>query len=80
MSCDIIIRGTESDKMRGRIKMFDQSKGFGFITTMDNTDVFFHFSHLIIEGFKSIEPGTEVEFELVETKRGIQAHNILRIS
>ena len=54
MSCDIIIRGMESDIMRGRIKMFDQSKGFGFITTTDNKDVFFHYSHLIMEGFKSI--------------------------
>lgn len=80
MSCDIIIRGMERDIMRGRIKVFDQSKGFGFITTTDNKDVFFHYSHLIMEGFKSIEPDTEVEFELVETKRGNQAHNILRIS
>lgn len=66
--------------MRGIIKIFNQTKGFGFITTENGRDVFFHYSHIIIEGFKSIEVGVEVEFELVKTDRGLQAHNILRIS
>ncbi len=66
--------------MRGIIKIFNQTKGFGFITTENGRDVFFHYSHIIIEGFKSIEVGVEVEFDLVKTDRGLQAHNILRIS
>ncbi|AGN24848.1 cold-shock DNA-binding domain-containing protein [Erysipelothrix rhusiopathiae SY1027] len=45
---------------------------------MDKT-YFFHYTHLIMEGFKTIEEGTEVEFELVESERGLQAHNIVRI-
>lgn len=65
--------------MTGIIKKFDKSKGFGFITLDDGTDVFFHYSHLIMEGFKTIEEGTEVEFELVETQRGVQAHNIVKV-
>lgn len=69
-----------SDFMRGIIKIFDQTKGFGFIEVENHRDVFFHFSHLIVEGFKTIELGTEVEFELVKTDKGYQAHNILRIS
>ncbi len=65
--------------MVGIIKSYDKEKGFGFIAVEGQADVFFHYSHLIMEGFKVIEPNTEVEFELVETDRGIQAHNILRI-
>lgn len=66
--------------MRGIIKTYDKTKGFGFILVEDHKDVFFHYSHLVMEGFKTIEPGVEVEFELVETKRGKQAHNILRLT
>ncbi|NMB18126.1 MAG: cold shock domain-containing protein [Erysipelothrix sp.] len=66
--------------MKGIIKKFDKSKGFGFIAVKGHKDVFFHYSHIIVEGFKSIEAGTEVEFDLVKTERGSQAHNIIRIS
>ena len=65
--------------MEGIIKIFDKQKGFGFIQIEGRKDVFFHYSHLIIEGFKTIEEGTPVYFELVETSRGPQAHNILKI-
>ncbi|CAM4141890.1 cold shock domain-containing protein [Erysipelothrix inopinata] len=65
--------------MQGKVKKFNQNKGFGFITTTEDQDVFFHYSHLIMEGFKTIEEGTEVEFELIETERGVQAHNIVKI-
>lgn len=65
--------------MQGIIKTFDKSKGFGFIKGADGRDVFFHYSHLIMEGYKVIEVGTEVEFELVDTDRGQQAHNIIRV-
>lgn len=63
----------------GRIKMFNAEKGFGFITQEDGRDVFFHYSQLVMEGFKTIEEGTEVEFELVTGERGAQAHNIQRV-
>ena len=66
--------------MRGIIKNYDKTKGFGFISVENHRDVFFHYSHLIMEGFKLIEAGTVVEFELVETKRGKQAHNIIRLT
>lgn len=65
--------------MQGKVKIFNKHKGFGFITMEDGKDLFFHYSHLIMEGFKTIEEGTEVEFELVDTERGPQAHNIVRI-
>lgn len=65
--------------MRGTVKKFNPEKGFGFITTDDQRDVFFHYSHLDMEGFKTIDPNTEVEFELVESDRGPQAHHIVRV-
>lgn len=66
--------------MQGFVQKFDRSKGFGFIQTDKNKPIFFHYSHIIMEGFKTIEVGTEVEFETVQSKRGIQAHNIIKIS
>ncbi|NLW15124.1 MAG: cold shock domain-containing protein [Erysipelothrix sp.] len=66
--------------MIGMIKSYDKTKGFGFILVEKHKDVFFHYSHIIMEGFKMIEVGTEVEFELVATKRGQQAHNIIRLT
>lgn len=56
--------------------MFNPEKGFGFITIEDGSDVFFHYSQLVMEGYKTIEPDTEVEFDVVETERGKQAQNI----
>ena len=65
--------------MQGKVKKFNKNKGFGFITTTEDSDVFFNYSHLVMEGFKTIEEGTDVEFELMDTERGLQAHNIVRI-
>ncbi len=64
--------------MIGKVKKFNKDKGFGFIVIDDERDVFFHFSQLVMEGFKTIEDGAEVEFDLVETERGLQAHNIVK--
>lgn len=65
--------------MTGKVKMFNKEKGFGFIKLEDGRDVFFHYSQLIMEGFKTIEDNAEVEFELVETDRGLQAHNVTKL-
>ncbi|MEF9961244.1 MAG: cold shock domain-containing protein [Erysipelotrichaceae bacterium] len=65
--------------MQGKIKMFNQGKGFGFILLEDEREVFFHYSELMMEGFKTIEPETLVEFDMVESERGIQAHNIVKL-
>ena len=58
--------------------MFSKEKGYGFITIEGDKDVFFHYSELVMDGFKTIDEGTEVEFELVETDRGLQAKQIFR--
>lgn len=65
--------------MQGVVKKFNKEKGFGFITSEGTGDIFFHYSQLVMEGFKTIEEGEQVEFELVETERGQQAHNIVRL-
>lgn len=66
-------------RMKGKVKMFNQEKGYGFITKEDGKDVFFHYSQLMMEGFKTIDNDVEVEFEEVETDRGPQAHNIIKL-
>ncbi len=66
-------------KMTGKVKKFNKEKGFGFIKLDDDRDVFFHYSQLVMEGFKTIEEGADVEFDLIEGDRGLQAHNIVRL-
>ena len=66
--------------MQGVVKRFNKSKGFGFITSNEGTDYFFHFSELDMEGFKTIGIGQHVEFNPVETDRGLQAHKIQKIN
>ena len=65
--------------MQGKVKKFNKEKGFGFITLADGKDVFFHYSQLVMEGYKTIDNDIAVEFELVETERGPQAHNIVKL-
>jgi CspA family cold shock protein len=62
--------------MNGTVKWFNAEKGFGFITTDEGNDVFAHFSQIQKEGFKSLEEGQEVEFDVVEGQKGLQAENI----
>ena len=65
--------------MQGKVKKFNKEKGFGFIKLADDKDVFFHYSELKMDGFKTIEEGADVEFEMVETDRGLQARNNTKI-
>ena len=65
--------------MQGKVKRFNKTKGFGFITLEDGRDVFFHYSELIMDGFKTIDEGASVEFDVVETEKGLQARQIKKI-
>jgi len=62
--------------MTGTVKWFNADKGFGFITTEEGTDVFAHFSQIKKEGFKTLEEGQKVSFDVVEGAKGPQAENI----
>ncbi|HNZ83176.1 MAG TPA: cold-shock protein [Sedimentibacter sp.] len=60
----------------GTVKWFDSAKGFGFITSDEGNDVFVHFSAILSNGFKTLEEGQKVKFEVVEGARGPQAANV----
>ncbi len=65
--------------MQGKVKWFSAEKGFGFIEREDGNDVFVHFSAIQGDGFRSLEEGQEVEFDIVEGQKGPQAANVQRI-
>ncbi|MET3695925.1 putative cold-shock DNA-binding protein [Bacillus oleivorans] len=62
----------------GKVKWFNAEKGFGFIEVEGGDDVFVHFSAIQGEGFKSLEEGQTVTFEIVEGNRGPQAANVVK--
>lgn len=65
---------------RGRIKWFNDAKGYGFIEQPDGgEDIFVHFSAINMEGFKTLSEGQEVEFELRQTEKGLQAANVTSV-
>ncbi len=65
--------------MQGRVKWFNAEKGFGFIGREDGDDVFVHFSAIQQEGYKSLEEGQQVEFDIVDGARGPQAANVVKL-
>ena len=60
----------------GKVKWFNDAKGYGFIETTDGKDVFVHFSAISMEGYKSLSEGQQVEFEAVESAKGLQATRV----
>jgi CspA family cold shock protein len=63
--------------MQGKVKWFNPEKGYGFIETEEGGDVFVHYSAIQSEGFKTLEEGQEVTFDVVEGNRGKQAENVV---
>lgn len=64
---------------KGTVKWFNAKKGFGFISDESGNDVFVHFSALEMDGFKVLEEGDAVEFEVVEGGKGPQAANVVKL-
>lgn len=65
--------------MQGKVKWFNAEKGYGFIETEEGGDVFVHFSAIQSDGFKTLDEGQEVEFDIVEGARGPQAANVVKL-
>jgi CspA family cold shock protein len=64
---------------RGKVKWFNNSKGYGFIGQDDGPDVFVHFSAIRGDGYKSLQEGDPVEFDVVQGQKGPQADNVVKL-
>lgn len=73
------VLGGKSNMQNGKVKWFNNEKGFGFIEVEGGDDVFVHFTAIEGDGYKSLEEGQEVSFEIVEGNRGPQAANVTKL-
>lgn len=65
-------------RTKGKVKWFNPEKGYGFIAQDGGQDVFVHYSVIMGDGFKTLEEGEEVEFEIVQGNKGLQASNVTK--
>jgi cold shock protein len=72
--------GIEVERLKGTVKWFNNAKGYGFIGRNDGPDVFVHYSAIASEGYKSLQEGDQVEFEITEGQKGPQAANVTKAS
>jgi CspA family cold shock protein len=64
--------------VEGKVKWFNPKKGYGFLATADGRDVFVHYSSITAEGFKTLDEGDDVLFDVVEGEKGLRATNVVR--
>ena len=67
------------ERVKGRVKWFNAAKGYGFIEREGDTDVFVHYSAISGDGYKTLDEGAEVEFDVTDGKKGPQAENVARL-
>jgi CspA family cold shock protein len=67
-------------KVQGQVKWFNNAKGYGFIGREDGSDVFVHYSAIVSDGFRTLNPGDTVEFEIVQGQKGPQAAKVVKLS
>lgn len=68
------------ERIKGKVKWFNNAKGYGFIGHDGGNDVFVHFSSIVSEGYKSLQEGDDVEFEITQGQKGPQADKVLKLS
>jgi CspA family cold shock protein len=66
--------------MKGKVKWFNNAKGYGFIGRDDGPDVFVHYSAIESEGYRSLQEGDEVEFEIIQGQKGPQADKVIKLA
>lgn len=75
--CGVMLISLGGSKMqKGKVKWFNAEKGYGFIESEDGSDVFVHYSAIEMDGYKALEEGTEVVFEVIDGAKGPQASNV----
>lgn len=74
----LLLGGTRMHQ--GKVKWFDNEKGYGFIEYNNGDDVFVHFTGIREEGFRTLEEGQDVQFDIIEGNRGPQAANVIKLS
>jgi cold shock protein len=67
-------------RIKGKVKWFNNAKGFGFIGREDGPDVFVHYSAIESEGYRSLQEGDDVEFEIAQGQKGPQAEKVTRVN
>ena len=67
------------ERLKGTVKWFNNAKGYGFLGRDDGPDVFIHYSSITTEGYKSLQEGDKVEFEIVQGQKGPQAANVTKV-
>jgi CspA family cold shock protein len=72
--------GAHVERLKGTVKWFNNAKGYGFLGRDDGPDVFIHYSSITTEGYKSLQEGDKVEFEIVQGQKGPQAANVTKIT
>ncbi len=65
-----------ADKVKGTVKWFNSTKGYGFISREDGEDVFVHFQSIIADGYKTLKEGQQVEFVVAQGEKGLQAQEV----
>ncbi len=66
-------------KEKGKVKWFNNAKGYGFVERENGEDVFVHYTAIVGDGYKTLEEGAIVEFEVVQGKKGLQATNVVKL-
>src|SRR5271155_919944 len=77
--CERRTRREHVDRIKGTVKWFNNAKGYGFLGRDDGPDVFIHYSAITSEGYKSLQEGDQVEFEIVQGQKGPQAANVTKV-